>query len=181
MSSDRSDGDDAPDEIDLPSARDLRGHAGEIWVRRGLAGLVAAIPVLALFNIFGQRADDVSTQSPTSTLSVHAPDSVRGGLLFEARFTISAREPIHDAVLELSPQWANGLTINTVEPQPSNETSADGWLSFHLGALAVGDRYQLHLQYQVNPTSHGSRHLRVKLLDGNAQLNSITRQLRVWP
>jgi len=172
---------DAPDNVDLASARDLRGRTKEIWVRRGLAALLAVLPVLALFNIFGQRATDSHAQSPAAVLTVHAPENVRGGLLFEARFTITARDDIKKAVLELSPEWANGLTINTVEPAPSEETSEDGWLSFQLGPLSAGDRFELHLQYQVNPTSHGGRDLGVRLLDDTTQLATDKRHLQVWP
>src|SRR3954468_5145947 len=35
---------DAPDYVDLASARDLRGRRHEIWVRRVLAALLAVIP-----------------------------------------------------------------------------------------------------------------------------------------
>jgi len=172
---------DAPDQIDLASQRDLRGRGKEIWVRRSLATLVAVIPVIALFNIFGQRADTALTNAPAATLAVHVPPAVRGGLLFETRFTITARQPIQDAVLRLSPEWADGLTINTIEPAPSDESSANGWLSFDLGAISAGDSYQLHMQYQVNPTTTGGRDLHVKLLDGTTTLTTLTRHLRVWP
>jgi hypothetical protein len=172
---------DAPDNVDLASARDLRGRTKEIWVRRALATLLAVIPVVALFNVFGQRASDSHAQSPEATLTVHAPENVRGGLLFEARFTITAREDIKKAVLELSPQWANGLTINTLEPAPSEESSENGWLSLELGPIPAGDRFELHLQYQVNPTSHGGRDLGVRLLDDTTLLTTANRHLQVWP
>lgn len=171
----------APDTIDLASARDLRGRANEIWVRRLLVLLVVAIPVIALFNVFGQRSHDSQRASPAAALSVHVPSAVRGGLLFEARFTIVARQSIQDTVLELSPEWADGLTINTLEPAPTSETSDNGWLSFDLGELPAGQTFQLHLQYQVNPTSSGGRDLGVRLMDGQAQLTSLTRHLQVWP
>jgi hypothetical protein len=171
-----------PDQIDLSSARDLGGgRAGEIWVRRGLAGLVAVLPIVGLFNVFGQRAVDSQTAATAATLTVHAPHAVRGGLLFEARFTVTAKQHIKDAVLELSPEWANGMTINTVEPQPSNESSDKGWLSLDLGELKGGDRFQLHLQYQVNPTTTGGKDLGVRLMDGQTLLATLQRQLQVWP
>jgi hypothetical protein len=172
---------DVPDEIDLAAARDLRGHAWEIWIRRTFVALIAAVPVLALFNVFGQRASETTVASPVATMSVHAPSTVRGGLLFEARFTITARQPIHNAVLRLSPQWADGLTINTVEPQPSSETSKAGWLALTLGPIDAGATYQLHLEYQVNPTSSGGRTMQVELLDGSQLLTTASRHLQVWP
>jgi uncharacterized membrane protein YcaP (DUF421 family) len=46
-----------PDAIVLKRDRDLEGRQLDIWIRRGLMGLVAAVPLLALFNVFGQRPD----------------------------------------------------------------------------------------------------------------------------
>jgi len=172
---------DAPDCVDLGSARDLRGRTNEIWVRRGFVALLAVVPVLALLNIFGQRASDSDAHSPAATLTVHAPESVRGGLMFEARFTIVAQQAIKKAVLELSPQWANGMTINTVEPAPSEETSQNGWMSLELGPVSPGERFVLHLQYQVNPVTTGGRDLHVKLLDDTTLLATVNRHMRVWP
>src|SRR5213078_2810893 len=43
----------APDEIDLGRDRDLRGRDKDLWIRRSLFALIALIPLLALFNVFG--------------------------------------------------------------------------------------------------------------------------------
>jgi hypothetical protein len=39
-----------PDYIVVSRDRDLRGRRGEVWVRRGVAGLLSVIPLLALFE-----------------------------------------------------------------------------------------------------------------------------------
>jgi len=46
---------DIPDTIVLRRHRDLQGRRNDVWFRRGLLALTAAIPILALFNVFGQR------------------------------------------------------------------------------------------------------------------------------
>jgi hypothetical protein len=50
-----------------------------------------------------------------------------------------------------------------------------------LGHIAAGDKYVLYMDYQVNPTTVGSRTLRVELLDGDEPVTSLTRSQRIWP
>lgn len=45
-----------PDRLVLKRHRDLEGRRGEAWVRRTLLLVVTVPPVLALFNVFGQRS-----------------------------------------------------------------------------------------------------------------------------
>lgn len=170
-----------PDHIDLAHNRDLEGRRGEIWVRRVLVLLFAAVPLLALLNIFGQRASESSVSSSVATLKLHAPSTVRGGLLFEARFTVQAHQEIKNAVLLLGAGWADGLTINTIEPSPSNEASENNKLSFQLGDIPAGQEYVLHMQFQVNPTTVGSLPQSVEVFDGSHQLAELNHTLAVYP
>src|SRR4051794_23338952 len=171
----------APDGLDLESARDLKGRGAEPWIRRALVALFAVIPVLALFNVFGQTASEASASSAAATVTVRSPTHARGGLLYEVRFTIAAHEDIKNATLALGGGWANGLTINTIEPSPTNETSDNGNLSFQLGSLSAGSTFVLHMDFQINPTTVGTRKQQVALLDGDTTLVSLTRQLTVYP
>ena len=167
--------------VDLEKARDLNGRDHEVWFRRALLLLFAVVPVLALLNVFGQSAGEASASSPVAKLTVRSPTHARGGLLYEARFTIEARQDIKNATLALGGGWANGLTINTIEPSPTDETSDNGNLSFQLGSLSAGDTFVLHMEFQVNPTTVGSRKQQVALLDGNTLIVRVDRHLTVDP
>jgi hypothetical protein len=79
-----------PDGIVLTRDRDLEGRSHDLWVRRGLFALLPLIAVLALLNVFGQDETTSTEDSSTATLDLRAPERVRGGLLYQARFTISA-------------------------------------------------------------------------------------------
>src|SRR5919201_3650573 len=133
----------APDEIVFSRDRDLRGRDKDIWIRRLLMGLIAVIPVLALFNLFGQRPSTSKASVSAATLSVYAPTRVRGGLLWEARFHITAHRALKNAILVLDPGWAEGMSINTIEPSPSNEASHNGKLEFTLGHVPANESYIL--------------------------------------
>jgi len=170
-----------PDTIVLKRDLDLAGRRNEIWVRRGLLALVCVVPVLALLNLFGQRPAGSEAAVAAARLQVYAPTRVRGGLLFEARFHVTAEQDIKKAILVLDPGWLEGMTVNTIEPAPTNEASANGSLSLELGHIPGGQSYLLFIQFQVNPTNFGHRHQTVQLYDGSRKLLELHRTMTVFP
>lgn len=165
----------------LTHDRDLESRRWQIWVRRGLMVIPVAIVLAALLNVFGQARDTTTATSSVASLGVDAPDRLRGGLLFEARFDLRARADIADARLLLDEGWLEGMSINTLEPSPASETSRDGRLELDLGRLAAGDTYRLYMQFQVIPTNVGRRSADVTLLDGNTRILTIDRTITVLP
>jgi hypothetical protein len=172
---------DAPDKIVLKEHRDLEGRDKELWIRRGLFALFPLVGVLALLNVFGQRPGTSTAAAPEATLKLYAPARVRSGLLFQARFTITAKQDVKDAMLVLDPGWAESMTINTIEPSPVGEASKDGNLSFDLGHIPAGQKYRLFMEFQVNPTNVGRRSADVALFDGETKLATIDRTISIWP
>lgn len=172
---------DAPEGIKVGRHRDLQGRGWQIWVRRGLLALVAVFVLLALFNVFGQASSTALAESAAASLSVHSPTKVRGGLLWQARFTVEARQEVKNATLVLSQGWLDGNTINTVEPSPLGEGSRNGALTFQLGHIPQGEHYVLYVQFQTNPTNFGRRRADVKLEDDGKQLLAVHRTLTVFP
>ena len=172
---------DQPDGIVLTRHRDLNGRRWDPWLRRGLVALVALVLVLALLGFVGQSTSTSRADSPAASLAVDSPDAVRGGLLYQIRFTVVAHQELQHATLVLSAAWIDGLTVNTIEPSPVNEASRNGNLALELGHLAAGAKYVLYMDYQVNPTTVGSRTLRLELDDGEQPVTSLTRHLRIWP
>jgi hypothetical protein len=174
---------DVPDTLVLKRDRDLDGRLWHIWVRRGLLTVVGLVPLLALFNVFGQRPDTWTAQaaSGTATLKLYAPSRVRGGLLWQARFRITAKQELKQATLVLHPGWLEGMTLNTVEPAPVGEASKNGRLSFELGHIPAGQKYTLFMDFQVNPTNVGSHSQDVELTDGDMHILTIDRDVTVFP
>jgi hypothetical protein len=173
----------APDRIDLRRHRDWEGRTYERWVPNVLFGLICIIPVLALFNVFGQAPDVHKVANPNGvvTLELSAPTTVRSGLIFQARFDIRARREIKDAVLVLDSGWLESLTLNTTEPAPANEKSRNGGIAFDLGDIPAGKLWRQYLQFQVNPVNAGSQSQGVTLYDGNVPLLHLNRDLTIWP
>ena len=107
--------------IPRPLCPEGRARPRRATGRQGQEDLLSAIVVvlgLALFNLFGQRPATTTAEADAATLEVYSPERVRGGLFFEARFTIEARREVEEATLVLDSGWAEGITINTVEPSP---------------------------------------------------------------
>jgi hypothetical protein len=171
-----------PDTIVLRRHRDLQGRQKDVWVRRGLLALVAVVPILGLFNVFGQRPGKPTVATAAARLQLYAPSRVRGGLLYEARFHITARQEIKKAILVLDPGWAEGQQINTIEPGPSGEASRDGQLEFTLGHIPQGQTFRLFMEFQVNPTNIAWRRpANVELFDGTTHLLTLKHHLTIFP
>ena len=150
-------------------------------MRRGLFGLLCLIPLLALLNVFGQRPQTLHAAASAADIEVYAPKRVRSGVLFQARFRVTAREELKKATLVLDPGWLESMTLNTLEPAPVNEGSDDGRLTFELGHIPRGQSHLLFMQFQVNPTNVGRRAQDVDLYDGERHLLHIDRSILVYP
>src|SRR5262245_63798333 len=170
-----------PEGIVLRRHRDLEGRRHQVWVRRSVLALIALVPILGLVNFFGQSPSDTEAAGPSATLSLSAPERLRGGLLFQAHFTIRAHSELEAAALILHPDWLEGVTLNTLEPSPAEETSVNGALRLEFGHIRAGQRFDVFLEYQVNPTAVGKRKQWVDLVDGQTTVASIRRSLFIFP
>ncbi|MDX6409638.1 MAG: hypothetical protein QOE13_2709 [Gaiellaceae bacterium] len=171
---------DTPDFLTLKSNRDRPGIY-EVPIRRAGAALVALFCLAGLLNVFGQRPATSTAASAAAALKVYAPKHVRSGLYYEARFTINAIADVKKATLVLDPGWAEGQTINTIEPGPINEASRNGKLVLELGHIGAGKVYILFIQIQVNPTNTGRRSQDVALYDGDTFLTAVDRTITIFP
>jgi hypothetical protein len=171
---------DVPDELVLKVARDREGRRDVVARRIALSALLVVL-ALGLLNVFGQRPATTTAEAQAASLEVYAPERVRGGLFYEARFRIDASRELDNATLVLDPGWAEGITINTVEPAPLGEASRDGRLVFELGRVPAGNKHVFYLQLQVNPTNVGRRSQDVQLFDGDELLATIDRTITVFP
>jgi hypothetical protein len=170
-----------PDGIERGRHVSLEGRTLGAWVRVGLMTLLVAIIVVALLNLVGQRPTSVTAAGPSATLTLRAPERLRGGLIYQTAFTIVARRPIDSLHLVLSPGWFDGLTLNTLEPSPGQEGSRNGRVSLSYGTLDPGERLVVFAEWQVNPTSVDHRDLYAELYDGGRRLARVRQPLTIFP
>jgi hypothetical protein len=172
---------DVPQSIVLVRHRDLHSIAYNRPFRWAVILLLAVFIVLGLANVFGQRPDTLWLHTPAATLELYAPSHLRGGLLWEARFTLTAHRDIKSAVLSFSPGWNEGMQQNTIEPNPLGYASRNGDLLLTLGHVPAGHVYRLFMEFQANATNVGRRRADVTLYDGATKLGTIHRTVTVFP
>jgi hypothetical protein len=172
---------DVPEQIDLERHRELTSLGFNRPVRYVLLTLLVAFVLLGLLNVFGQRSSTMTARSASADLELQAPSHLRGGLLFQARFTVRAHRKLDHAVLQLEPGWMENITINTIEPSPLAQTSRNGSLVLTLGPVDAGDHFTLYMDFQVNPVNVGRRSAGVILYDGDERLVHIDRKISVFP
>lgn len=170
-----------PDGIDLGRRADESGIRVGVIVKRALLLALAAVPLLALVDAFGQRPSTATATAGAGSVEVYAPSRVRAGLLYTARFTVTAHRELRQATLELGPGWAEGMQINTVLPDPVGQASHDGRLRLELGHVPAGERHVLYLAFQVDPTNVGRRAQDVRLLDGETPIAELHRTITLFP
>jgi hypothetical protein len=161
--------------------RDLEGRNAHPWHRRALLVVIAVIPILALIGVFGQRTDHSTAATPQATLTMSGPSRLRGGLLYQWKLQVAAHQDLAKPKLTLDEGFLNGLTVNTIEPQASQELNRNGHVVLEYDTLSSGQQLTVWIQYQVNPTTFGSRTVRVELDDGDNAITSITRHVTVFP
>jgi hypothetical protein len=169
-----------PEFIELPRHRDA-SLWGELIARWIVLGLLAALALVALFGVFGQSPTESVVSPDVAELEVSAPTEVRGGLFFQGRYTVFAKDPLDDVTLVLGRGWLENMHINTIEPAPTEEASRDGDLALSFGPLDPGERLVVYMQFQVNPTNVGRRDAGVSLYDGETLIATDERTITVFP
>jgi hypothetical protein len=170
-----------PDGLVLRRNRDLAGRRRHPAYRRAALVGIAAIPALALLNVFGQKPTTTTASAGPASLSITAPDRLRGGLIFQVRATVVAHALIHSLNLVFDPGWWESMSVNSIEPQPTTETSTNGKVVLGYGKLPAGQKFVAWLYFQVNPTNVGDRREDVWADDGATVLVHLHRSLTIFP
>ena len=171
---------DTPQFLTLKGNRD-RPERVELFSRRLFFFLLFLFALAALLNVFGQRPANTLAASPKADLHVFAPTRLRGGLYFQGRFTVDAKQEIKKATIVLDSGWTEQMQINTIEPGPVGEASRDGKLALEFGHIPAGQKLVVWMQFQVNPTNVGHRSQDVALYDDTTLLATANRKVTVFP
>lgn len=152
------------------------------WTRRVLLGVLAVLVVLGVANTFGQSPTVSQAQTAVATLRVTAPTDLRGGLIFQVRVDVTARSLLAKPSLVFSPAWFEAMTLNSLAPQPSTESTRNGAPVFALSPIPAGQRATYWFYFQVNPTNVGwHRTEDLTLRNGNARVATIHRTITIYP
>ena len=171
---------DTPQFLTLAANRD-RTERRELVFRRIFFSRLLLVLVAALLNAFGQRPTTTQAATSAADLEVFAPERLRGGIYYQGRITVEAKQEIEKVILVFDSGWTEQMQINTIEPSPIGESSRDGRLTLDMGHLGAGHKLVVWLQFQVNPTNVGRRSQGVELYDDTTLLATADRTVTVFP
>jgi hypothetical protein len=160
---------------------DTPGVRRGVWVRRAVLLVALLLPIAALANLTGQEPVTRATATPRATLTLDAPNVVRGGLLFQARVRVDARTTIDHLRLVLDDGWVEGMQVSSIEPAAANESSRDGRVVLSYGRLRAGDRLIVWIQLQVDPIQVGRSRAGITVQDALTPIARVSRTLTVLP
>ncbi len=152
-----------------------RRHASPLSL--AVFGVVVA---LGLGGFLGHERDWTASEAGTR-LSVHAPEVIRSGEFFEIRITVESDEQLDELVIGLSQGLWEDITVNTLVPAASEESSEDGEFRFTFAELAAGTPFLLKVDAQINPDIVGGNDGSVTVYDGDEELTSVAVSLTVLP
>lgn len=170
-----------PETLDRGRHRDPERRDVELWVRRAGIVLLVALLCVALAGVFGQSGETLRAAGAAATLRLDAPRALRSGLMYQARITIEAHRALERPLVVLESGWLDGMTVNSLEPAPVDETERNGFLALGYDALAAGDSLTVYVELQANPTTVGDRTQTTLLEDGGRVLARIDRSITVFP
>jgi hypothetical protein len=138
--------------------------------------------LLGLGNTFGQTPVESEADTASAALRVTAPADVRGGLIYQVRVDVSAHRALEKPRLVFSQTWFQGMTLNSLAPQPSTESSRNGDVAFQLSPIPAGTTATYWFYFQVNPTTVGWQEPEnLQLKEGRVLVASIHRTLTIYP
>jgi hypothetical protein len=151
------------------------------WIRRVILCCIAVLPVLALLNVFGQHPTTSSASSPAVSVNVTAPARLRSGLIFQVRTQVLARRDVGQLQIAFDKGWWESMSVNSIVPEPTEETSENGRVVLSYGKLPAGQTLVSWIYFMVNPTNVGKRTENIDVLDGSNVLVHIHRALTIFP
>ena len=163
--------------------RDVRGgrRAHDPWFRRGILAFMAVLVGAALLDVFGQHPLTSHATATAANLDVQSPTDLRGGLIFQSRFTIAAHRRLAHPTLVLQRGWFESMSVNSIVPQPVQQVTRDGRLRMTFPAMPAGTSMQVWIYFQANPTNVERRSQDVELADGPHRIAGVHRSVTVWP
>jgi hypothetical protein len=170
-----------PDGLTIERHHSLVGRSRHVWYRRALLSLVAVIPILALLNVFGQEPHTSVAANSAASLQISVPSALRGGLEYQIRTQVTARQTLNKPQLIFSQGWWQSVGVNSIEPDPASQATKNGSVVLSFDKLPAGRSLTVWMNFTANPDNAGRRATTVQLADGPTTIASIHRSLTFFP
>lgn len=144
--------------------------------------VLGALLLAALLGAFGGTPDPrVTAEGNGARLTVEGPRTLRSGMMLEIDIIVDAARPIANPVVAISGSYLRHLSFNSVIPAASEAKFENGTVMLSYGELKAGDRLQVKMDGQVNPSLVGENAGEVAILDDKTVLAVRPVSLRVFP
>ena len=138
------------------------------------------VVVLALSGWLG-RERTWSAEADGTGLEVHTSEIIRNGEFFEMRVRVTADAPIGELVIGIDESLWEDVTVNTMIPAATDETSEDGEVRLTFAELAPGTAFLLKVDMQINPDIVLGNAGTLTVYDGETQLVATDLSITVLP
>jgi hypothetical protein len=138
------------------------------------------VMVLGMTGLLGREAE-WRAEGNGVRLEVHTSEILRNGEFFEMRVRVEADEPITELVIGVESALWEDLTVNTMIPAASDETSEDGEFRFTFAELQAGTPFLMKIDLQVNPDIVAGNEGTVSVYDGEEPLATTDVTIAVLP
>jgi hypothetical protein len=158
------------------SARNgLRRHASPLSLV-----VFGSVIVLGLTGLLGHERD-WRAEGDGVRLTVHAPETTRNGEFMEMRITVEATSAVEDMAIGVDQALWEDMTVNTMIPAATEETSHNGEFRFAFGAIDAGSTFGLKVDLQVNPDIVGGNEGTLTVYDGDTAITTLDIGITVLP
>lgn len=156
------------------------GPRGASWVAwLGLAVLSVLVGASVL-GVYGHE-HTVEASGNGTRASVHLPELLRNGEFFEMQFRMESQQAVEDLTVGVEASVWKDMTINTIIPGASEETSVDGEYRFAFGPMEAGGLFVAKMDGQVNPDILGGNSGVIRVYDGERLLVELPVEIGVLP
>lgn len=142
--------------------------------------VLGAVVLLALTGVLGHERDWDASSNGTS-LRIHLPEVIRNGEFLEMRITVEAGQEIGALAIGIEQALWDDMTVNTMIPAATEETSENGEFRFTFGELSPGTSFLLKVDAQINPDIVGGNAGTITVYDADEPLVAATIEMAVLP
>jgi hypothetical protein len=139
-----------------------------------------SVVALGMAGVLGHERD-WEAASAAASLRVHSPEVIRNGEFFEMRITVEATEAIDELVIGVDQALWEDMTVNTIIPAATEETSIDKEFRFAFGPMEAGTTFDLKVDLQVNPDIVGGNDGALTAYDGDEPITRLDIGISVLP
>ena len=156
-------------------AAGLRRHASPLSLL-----VFGSVIVVGLTGLLGHERQ-WTAEGNGAHLEIHAPEIIRNGEFFEMRIAVEADAPIEELVVGIDASVWEDMTVNTMIPGASEESSEGGEFRFVYARLEAGTPFLLKVDLQVNPDILLGNDGSVTVYDGDEELVALDLAIAVLP